>query len=236
MYLLALAVMLVLLLAACGGSKGTSKPAVTPLAAVQQAARKTAKEPSEHLALKGSVTINGQPVLVSGSGDFKGRAGALTLDFNLGGLTGTLGAVVDGATLYLRSPLFAGALPAGKTWVQLDLARGGALSTVAGQSPASTLANLAALSRVTTVATDNGTTHYRGRLAKTATRPGGSYDVYVGDDGYVHRVTFSSLVAPQERLNTTIDLSDFGKSVTVRIPAASESAPSTSIPLPGIGG
>ena len=57
--------------------------------------------------------------------------------------------MIQGTTLYVRSPLFADALPKGKTWLKLDLskqasAQGLDLTTLAAQDPAQTLARLQA--------------------------------------------------------------------------------------------
>jgi hypothetical protein len=233
-----------LVVAGCGGSSHTSSQSrLAPLASVRQAATKTARETSEHLALRGSVTVNGQPVLVSGKGDFRNRSGAMALGFNVGPLSGTLDAVVDGSTLYIRSPLFAGSLPPGKTWAKVDLTKTSAgglpLSTVAAQDPAATLKQLRALSRVTKIGSEQvggvDATHYRGRVAKTATHPAAAYDVWIGDDdGYVHRVSFRSLIGPNERLATTIDLSDFGKTVTVNVPPAAQTADAADLNISGL--
>jgi hypothetical protein len=76
-------------------------------------------------------------------------------------------------------------------------------------------------------------THYRGRLAVSATRPGGTYDVWVGNDGYVHRVRVSSRIAAGATLDATTDLSDFGKNVTVKVPPASQTKPTSSLNLGG---
>jgi hypothetical protein len=240
------AVLVVLAAVGCGGSKSSSTSNLTPLAAVKQAATKTADQPSEHLALKGSVTVNGQPVVVTGNGDFKDRTGSMSLDFNVAGLSGSIDAVVDGTDLYMSSPLFSDSLPNGKKWVKLDLqkagkARGLDLSTVAGQAPATTLKELGALSKVTEVGDEQvggtDTTHYRGKLAKTATHPAGTYDVWVGkDDGYVRRVQVASQLGPQQRLQSTLDFSDFGKDVNVKVPSPSETADATNLSIPGLGG
>jgi hypothetical protein len=230
----AVVLLVVLPLAACGGSKkNASQPALNPSAAVREAATKTAAQGSEHLALKGAAAVGGSQVIVTGAGDFKGHDGTLHLDVNAGGLGTTIDAVLAGTKLYLRSPLLTTSLPQGKTWLAVDIAnegrtaRGLSLPAVVAQDPAQTLARLGALSGVSKVGDEQvggvDTTHYRGRLAATATRPGGTYDVWVGNsDGYVHRVRISSRISASATLAATTDLSDFGKSVTVKVPAASE--------------
>jgi hypothetical protein len=239
----ALLVFFVLPLAACGGSKkSTSERNLSPSAAVRQAATKTAAQKSEHVALNGTAVLSGQQVTVAGNGDFKGHAGTLHLDFSAGGLAGTIDAVVDGTRLYMRSPLLFSSLAAGKTWVEVDIAkaasagRGLPLSTLAAQDPAQMLKRLGSLSNVSKVGSAQvggvATTHYRGKLTASATQPGGTYDVWIGDgDGYVHRVRVSSRLGASATLDATTDLSDFGKSVTLNIPSASQTEHGTKTTL-----
>ena len=82
------------------------------------------------------------------------------------------------------------------------------------------------------------TTHYRGRLAATAGATAGPFDVWVGkDDGYVRRMQFATGAAgstPSTHL--TMDLSDFGKDVTITVPSAAETADATTLNIPGLGG
>jgi hypothetical protein len=237
-----------LALAACGGGKSTTTVKLTPLAAVRSAATKTAQVASQHMKLTGSVTVSGQAVTVSGSGDFEQDKGSLHLDFNAGGLAGTIDAVLQKTVLYLKSPLFADVLPKGKTWLKIDLAKvasaqGLDLSSLAAQSPAQTLELLKKLSNVREVGSEQidgvDTTHYHGRITKAAGagRASGPYDVWVGrDDGYVHRVKFSILVGSAQTLTATMDLSDFGKDVTVTVPSADETLDATNMKIPGLGG
>jgi hypothetical protein len=241
----ALLVLVVLPLAACGGSKkNTSETNLSPPQAVREAAAKTVAQKGEHIALNGTATLSGQQVIVTGNGDFKSHAGMFHLDFNAGGLSGTIDAVLDGSKLYLRSPLLQSAN--GKSWLELDLAKakstgtGATLSAIAAQDPTRTLEQLGALSHVTKIGDEQvggvATTHYRGRLPASATKPGGIYDVWVGnDDGFVHRVRVSSRIAGGATLDATTDLSDYGKSVTITVPPASqtERKPTLSLNLGG---
>jgi hypothetical protein len=227
----ALVVAAPLALTACGGSKKTHAT-VAPSAAVQQAAKKTSAQSSEHMTLTGTVTAAGQQATVNGSGDFKGPDGTLHLTFGAGALRGSADAVLKGSALYVRSPLLATTLKHGKKWLKLKLGAapgtigGMPLSALAGESPTQALRQLGALQDVKDVGSEQiggvQTTHYHGTLAATGTSPGGTYDVWVGSDGYVHRLRLTSKVAANEALNATIDLSDFGKSVTVTVPPASQ--------------
>jgi len=120
---IALLLLAVLPLAACGGSKkSTSQTNLSPSAAVREAATKTAAKGSEHIGLNGTAVLSGQQVTVTGNGDFKGHEGTLHLDFNAGGLAGTIDAVVEGTKLYMRSPLLLSSLKSGKTWLEIDIA------------------------------------------------------------------------------------------------------------------
>ncbi len=235
-----------LVLAACGGGKsGSPEVKLTPVAYVKGAAKKTGTATGIHMKLKASVTISTQPVVVSGDGDFEQHKGSLHLDFNAGGLAGTIDTLVQGNGLYLKSPLFADALPNGKTWVRLDLAKAAAsngLESLAAQDPATTLTRLASLRNVREIGTEQiggvDTTHYRGRVTKSiAGETYGPFDVWVGkDDGYVHRVAFSLTTPEKQKLTATLDFSDFGKDVTVSAPSAAETADGSTLQIPGLGG
>jgi hypothetical protein len=214
-----------LTLAACGGSKN-KQANVPPAVAVHRAATKTT-------ARTGTVDVGGQQATVTGSGDFKGRDGTLRIGFNAGGFSSTVDAVLQGTTLYMRSPLLAATLKKGKTWLKVDLASasgsvgGMPLSSLAGESPAQTLTQLGALRNVTKVGAEKVTgtdaTHYRGTVASSATAAGGTYDVWVGnDDGLIHRIKAVSKLGANQTVDATIDLSDFGKSVTVTVPPVSQ--------------
>jgi outer membrane lipoprotein-sorting protein len=240
-----------LALVACGGggTSSSSELKLSPTAYVKQAAQKSSAASSVHMKLKGSVTVpGGQSVVLSGDGGFVKHDGSFRLDFNAGGLGGSIDAVIQGTQLYVRSPLFADALPKGKTWLKLDLskqasAQGLDLTKLAAQDPAQTLARLSSLGNVKEVGTEQvdgvDTTHYRGRLAtQTAGATAGPFDVWVGkDDGYVRRMQFATGAAgstPSTHL--TMDLSDFGTDVTITVPSAAETADATTLNIPGLGG
>ena len=248
----------VLFLAACGSSVNSSTPELTPVAAVKGSATKTAKATSEHVTLKSTVEVAGQVVTIDGSGDFDtaNRTGSMHADFNAGGLGGTIEEVIDWPVLYMKSPLFADALPKGKTWIKLDLQKAGAsqgidFSTLGTQDPSQTFAQLQGLSNVTKVGdeTINGvdTVHYRGRVDLSKIPQGeklkaltnakyGPYHVWVGkDDGYVRRVRFSFATTGQ-KVTLTSDYSDFGKDVVVTVPAEADSYDATDKAITGLGG
>jgi hypothetical protein len=257
----ALPLLIALPLAACGGgSKSSGQPSnMTPVAYVKSSAAKTAQTPSEHVALKGSLTVGGTLVTIDGTGDFDNakKLGSTHADFSAGGLSGTLDEVLNGTTIYLQSPLLTSNLPKGKTWLKLDLRKaapkGVDLSALTTQSPTKLLSQLQASGNVTKVGdeTINGTatTHYRGKLdvsklpavAALAHATYGPFNIWIGkDDGYVHRIqtayTIKVANASAQSIALTVDFSDFGKSVSVSVPPASAAADGTGQAIPGLGG
>jgi hypothetical protein len=222
---------------------------------VKSAAVKTTDATSEHMTLKGSVTVAGQSVLLNGEGDFDNpnRRGTLHLGFNAAGLEGSIDQVITGTTLYMRSPLFADALPKGKSWLKLDLAKaakaqGIDFSTLGAQDPTQTLDQLKALQSVREIGDETidgtETTHYRGRLQATAKLKSllpnatyGPYDIWIGkDDGYVRRVKLSFATTTNQRIALTTSFSDFGKDVKVSVPAEAETVDATNTTIQGLGG
>jgi hypothetical protein len=75
-------------------------------------------------AMKGTVTTAGQPVPLSVRGTFdrKRQRGAFTSKSKLGTQSFTVQQILENQQLYLRSPVFAGKLPGGKSWMKVDLA------------------------------------------------------------------------------------------------------------------
>ncbi len=261
--------------AACGGgtkSAATTAAATTtatvqatPLASVRQAAKKTAAATSEHLELKATASLVGQSVTMTGSGDFDNAAkvGSLHVEFGVGSTSGAIDEVLTGTTIYMKSPLFSAALPAGKTWIKLDLKKPAAatgidLSALLAQNPTDSLAQLQARGGVKAVGEQTlggvATTHYRGRVDVSKLQQAGQlkalvgasapYDVWVGkSDGYVHRIRVGLAAAPAGTagsqaisMTMTMDFSDFGKSVSVKAPSAAETYDATNGSIPGLTG
>ena len=254
-------VLFVLPLAACGGGSGGSSSQsanLTPVAYVKSAATKSAQAPSEHMDLTGAVTVAGQAVKLTGSGDFdnENHQGQLHADVNLGGMAASIDAVLDGTTIYLKSPILAAALPQGKTWIKLDLekvgkSKGVDFSQLLAQDPSQAFKQLQASGKVVKVGDETidgvETTHYRATVAAKKLAPGlpkggaGSYNVWIGkDDGYVHRVrsTFAAGSAAGQRVaqTTTLNFSDFGKDVSIDVPSDDESFDATKTGIQGLGG
>jgi LppX_LprAFG lipoprotein len=252
--------------AACGSSaKKTTTAATTPAAlgaTVQAAVAKTAKAGSEHVVVTAKVATGGQSVSLAGHGDFDTakRLGSMQASFSLGGASVALQEVQSGTTIYVSSPFFAAMLPSGKSWLKLDLASaaktlGANASALTAQDPSSALAQLEALTGVTQVGSQLvagvSTTHYRGTidvaklpaassaLVKSTGATFGPVDVWVGDDGYVHRVrvtTTASAGGQSTKTTLTMTLSDFGLGVIATVPPASQTEDASKVQIPGLTG
>jgi len=238
--------------AACGGGKKSSTTtASTPMDAVTAAAKKTAAAGSMKLGLTAAAT-GGTSVAVAGAGGFdtSKHEGQLHLHFRTSGISSTMDVVLSDNKVYLRSPLFSLLLPTGKTWIELDLSKGATaggidLSSLLAQDPTDALDALQSLSTVTEVGTVQlggvSATHYKATIKKTSgsAKVGGVYDVWVGDDGYIHRVRTTvagSSGSTSGAVAATSTLSGFGQPVTVTVPPASQTVVSTNGSIPGLGG
>jgi hypothetical protein len=245
-----------LLLAACGGGgSSSSQSSLTPSAYVLQSAKKSAKITSEHVAFTATTSVQGQSVVITADGDFDNaqHAGAMTVHANLQGVDVQLDEVLHGTTIYMKSPLLQSAIPAGKTWLKIDLeklgkSRGFDFSQFSGQDPSQSFQQLEASGSVTEVGDETidgvDTTHYRGHIDPAKLPPAiaklgatyGPYDVWIGkDDGYVHRLKMSYGIKAQ-KIRMTMNVSDFGKDVTVVVPSDADSVDATSKSLQGLGG
>ncbi|MEN3341465.1 MAG: hypothetical protein V7644_869 [Actinomycetota bacterium] len=252
--------------AACGGGGTSAKPTVSnlsPVAYVKGAARQTTKATSEHVSLKADATAGGQQISLAGAGDFdqQRHVGAMHVTFAAAGMNGSIDEVLSGTTVYMRSPLFGASLPQGKKWLKLDLqkagkARGVDLSALLSQSPARSLGQLEGLRNVKKIGSEHvdgaSATHYRGRIDLSKVPQGARlkalthatytpFDIWVGDDdGYIRRFRFGvAYMVPDGSdadFTITMDFSDFGKSVSVSEPPASEVFDATGLALPGLGG
>jgi hypothetical protein len=118
--------------------------------------------------------------------------------------------------------------------VKLDLTKvhisGLDLQSLLAQNPGDELKTLEALKSATKVGSDQIGTHYRVQAA-TGTISG--YDVWVGDDGYIHRVVVAEA---KPKVAVTLDLSKFGEKVTAAAPPAAQVYESKNGSLPGLGG
>jgi hypothetical protein len=248
-----------LVLAAGCGSSGGDKSADTTGSGngsgpnpVAQAAANTSKAGG----LKIDFEIAGPGVNGGGRGAFEtGEAnrGQLAMTFETNGRATTMDTIVDGPTLYMRSPVFTQLLPAGKEWVRLDLAKLASTQGVdlgslvdSNPSPSSALAYLNGATgpvRVVGHSKVRGTdtTHYRTTidLEQSARKAKGSakrsirrvidvagvrklpVDVWVGDDGYVRKVIYSQHSSRNQAAKITMEMYDFGSTVSAGAPPAS---------------
>jgi hypothetical protein len=236
--------------AACGGGKKaatTTISAASAKQAVQAAAEKTAKAGSLKLVISAGTTAAGAPVVVHGAGAFdtSARKGQLHLAFSAAGIQSTANVVLDGTSLYLHSPLFAFGLPSDKKWIKVDLQKGAKaagvdLSKLLAQDPAQTLDQLKSVSTVTEIGPGQvggvSATRYRAHVTANSagTAAASVYDVWVGSDGYVHRVRSVVVATSGTKVIATSTLSGFGEPVTVNVPPPARTYTSTtgSLPVP----
>jgi hypothetical protein len=239
--------------AACGGGKSNSAAPLSadPGTAVKNAAVKTAAAGSEHLTLLARVVAGGQTVEISGSGGFDTRAhlGSLHATLSTAGINGALDEVSKGTAVYVKSELLSAMLPAGKPWIKLDLAQlaksqGIDASVLFSEDPSQVLTQLQSLSGVTKVGTAQvggvATTHYHAtidvsKLPKATKAGTGSYDVWIGNDGYVHRVR-AVIASSGSTATVTTDFSGYGDKVSVDVPPASQTFDGSGTKIPGLGG
>jgi hypothetical protein len=242
--------------AACGGGKKststTTASATSAKEAVQAAAKKTLDAGTMRIAVRAGTATSSEKVLVAGTGAFDtpNHKGELHLHFTAGPIASTMDVVLDGNDIYLRSPLFAILLPAGKSWIKLDAAKAGTvggvnLSSLLSQDPS---AALDALANSTTSVTEIGIAHggtaatvYRAHASGSAgaTRAAGVYTVWVGSDGYIHRVQTNAAATSGSKaahVIATSTLSGFGDTVDVTVPPASQTVTSANGSIPGLGG
>lgn len=83
-------------------------------------------------AMKGTVTTDGKavPLAASGAMDRRSQRGAFTTKTMIGTTSFTVQQVLDKQVLYLKSAVFAGRLPGGKSWMKIDLAKAAKLKGV----------------------------------------------------------------------------------------------------------
>jgi hypothetical protein len=219
---------------------------------VAKAAEKTASAGAQHVAMRATVTAGGNEAVMSGDGDFDldSSRGHLTIDLpSTSG--GRIEEVTDGTILYLRSKLFEGQLPEGKTWIRLDLAKAGKslavdFSALASQDPSKALEQLKQHGAVTRVGQETigaeKVTHYKvaidpssipAKLKELSDPKYGSNDIWIGDDGYIRRfrLDYTARFAPgrSERVHTliTTDISKVGAPVEVSVPEDDETYDAT---------
>jgi LppX_LprAFG lipoprotein len=183
----AIAVVLALAVAGCGGNGKQAGQKPVSGALIVAAASKSTRAGS----VEADFQISGPGVKGSGSGVFNtgpSRSAQLSLKVNVRGMTVPIDSVISGNALYMRSSAFSQlGLPPGKQWVKLDLGqlaqqRGIDLSSLANTSPtpASALSYLRGSSKVEQVGSESvdgvDATHYKVTvdLERAAARSSGS--------------------------------------------------------------
>jgi LppX/LprAFG-like lipoprotein len=253
-FLFLLAAPLALGAVSCGGTAS--------LDPVAQAATNSTRQSSEHMTLTGRISAGGQHVTMTGDGDFSNdpSRGAMTMTVSMRAHSYTMRTIMDKKRVYLSSDLFKAVLPAGKTWLSLDLAKaasalGTGLGSAPTQSPASVLAQLKSSGRVAKIGTDTidavHTTHYRGvvdskRISKIekalhTTVSYEPFDVWIDGQGLVRRLTMSysqsasATVPTASSIVTTISFSNYGENVATTVPSADETFDATNLATSAIG-
>jgi len=181
-------------LSGCGGSSGVV--VAGPLA---RAAYITSSVKGAHMQLTAKVEAGSllpQPITMSGAGyfNFAGREGTLSMQMTglpesaLGSGTLTMQEILKGSDVYVGSPLLAGKLPGGASWMKIDISQAAKAAgldptqLLQGQAnPAQFLEYLKATGSAVTVVGHEPvrgvpTTHYTGEidLAKMASALGAS--------------------------------------------------------------
>jgi hypothetical protein len=122
------AVVLAAVLVAIGVGGGSSTP-TAPSSTIANAAAATAKLPGYRVSVTGSMSSAtlGREIPLEGSGVIAAHDHAAALDMTMSGVPGlsggkmTMHEVMSGFVMYMRSPLFEGKLPDGKSWLKVDL-------------------------------------------------------------------------------------------------------------------
>lgn len=238
-------VLVALPLTACGG---------VSLNAVAKAADKATAAGSEHAAITGTVNAAGETVKMSGSGDFQTnpKLGAMHLSMSVGGQQFAMDEVLQGWTIYMKSPVFSAQLPSGKSWLSLDLEKAGKklgidFNKFTQQDPSDMLGALkkaGSLQKIGSETIDGvETTHYKVTIDLTKAPNGRQLmkltnleslpaDVWIDGQDQLRRMTESySVTSSGQTIATSmqIDLSNYGEQVNVQVPSADETVDMTSL-------
>ena len=169
-----LALVLALAASACGGSEPAATQA--PQDAIVLAASKTNNAGTYRADITGTMELAGQSVDMSGTGEFDGakKQGRISYTTTLGGQDIDMEMVFAFPVVYMHLPPEIAPLPAGKTWVKMDIeklgqAEGfdvGQLMQAGTSDPSQGLDFLRGASDVQAVGTEDvrgvATTHYTG--------------------------------------------------------------------------
>ncbi len=231
-----------------GASGRSSGP--PPAKVVEAANQKTVQKKTAHLSLKTVVAQGGQTVNVDGHGVIDLRDGTSSLEVGEGGQR--LEQRVVDEVLYQKPPKEAAAqLPAGKTWMRIDVGKLGAAGGGQLGDPADTLAFTKGVSGdgVKKLGREKvggaATTHYRVTLDVEKLAKGDAQqekelreqlgedvpvDMWTDDDGVMRRMATQLTIDPPKeadaggkaKVKTTIELSGFGTEVDVEAPPAAK--------------
>ncbi len=235
----ALAVVLSLAVAGCGGSSSSLS-----LDDVAQAAAKTSDRGSFASSLHMTMTLlGGVHVNLAGKGayDVRRQRSSMTMDMSdvsrlTGQDLGTMKLVQTGTVLYMGMPALQSQIPGGKPW-----------------SPATWLQNLRAAGDLTRLGTEDvrgvHTTHYRvvvdlrkvpetvpkrlrarirastEKIIQMTGQARVPEELWIAADGLVRRLRLEQRIpvgASQGKLTMTMDLYDFGRPVHVTVPPADQ--------------
>lgn len=198
------------------------------------------------MSFDGKATVGTASVKISGDGDFLNdlNRGSLSISAHASGKTVKFAMLVDGLTYYVSSDSFSRTLPAGKSWVSVDVrsqakSLGLDVSQYSEQSPAEILTRLRHIGTVSTLGVDKvdgvEATHYRA-VIDVKKLPGSArlvallhpvyqpLEVWISGDNLVRRVKMGFSGVTQGKRFTeefTEDFSKFGEDVGVEFPAAS---------------
>lgn len=237
--------LLALPLSACGG---------VSLNAVALAADKATSAGSEHAVITGTVTVAGETVTMNGDGDFQAspKLGAMHLTMTAGGKQFAMDEVIQGWTIYMKSPVFSAQLPSGKTWLSLDLQKAGKklgidFNKFTQQDPSDMLGALKKAGSVQKVGSETinavDTTHYKVTIDLTKAPNGQQLmklthlkslpaEVWIdGQDRLTRMKESFSVTTAGQTISTAMqmDLSNYGEPVNVQVPSDSETLDMTKL-------
>lgn len=224
-------------LAGCGSTvKG-----VFSTASVAQAADRTASQKTAHADITvTSTSSTGDTQTVHGDGDFSNVKDLA--EFHIRAHGHTIDEIATGDRVYLHSSLFKDEMPAGLSWMMIDLKevlkdKGLSTDTLDQGSPQDSLNALrtgaVSVKKVgREVVSGLRAVHWRARvdlsklsqgdkLAKLSKTRFVQYDVWVGPDSYVLRMAYT-LTSGGTVTTTTLDLSNFGEKLDIQVPTPAD--------------
>jgi hypothetical protein len=131
---LLIAAVALLLFVLPGGSGGGG-----PLSPIAEAAEHTASVPGARFSGTGSGSFGGGSLQMQFDGAFNGQTGRSQMQMQMQAtgpqpISTSISAVQDGSVVYMNSPLFAGQLPNGASWMKLDFSGLAGAAALSAQS------------------------------------------------------------------------------------------------------